>query len=186
MILGRRPDLAGLAARVRSFQTQGWAVLRGTLAEAEWAPAWGSWEARGGQVVVSPEGGHHSDPRPMPDRTTSSDLEDCLALEAVVGGVLGEEGQGSPPVAPLSSICHQTLVLLCTPDPGSIPCCLQGVWEARGEEGGHPTLALEYLRNSSTDKEDTHSTARHYLVAAVPEGPRMVLCLRWEGPWVLG
>lgn len=103
-----------------------------------------------------------------------------------MGGVLGEEGVGSPPVAPLSLICPQTLVLLCIPDLGSIPCCLQGVWEARGEEGGLPTHALEYPRNSSTDKEDTHSTARHYLVVEVPEGPHTVHCLQWEGAWVLG
>lgn len=102
------------------------------------------------------------------------------------GGVLGEEGVGSPPGAPLSLICHQTLVLRCTPDPGSIRCCLQGVWGALGEEGAPPTLALEYLRNSSTDKEDTHSTARHYLAAEAPEGPRTARCLQWEGAWALG
>lgn len=71
MILGLRPDRAEPAARVRSFRMQGQAVLGGTVAEAEWAVAWGSWEARGGQVVVSLGGGHHSDPQPMPDRTTS-------------------------------------------------------------------------------------------------------------------
>lgn len=187
MTLGHRPDLAGLADRVRFFRTQGRAVLGGMGAEAGWAAAWGSWEAQEGLEGVSREGDHHSDPRPMLARTTSSDLEGCLASGVVVvAGVLGEEEVDSLQVAPLSLICHQTSVLLCTLDLDSIRCCLQGVWEARGEEGGHPTHALEYLHNSSMDREDTHLTAPHYLVAEVPEGPRMAHYLQWEEAWVLG
>lgn len=97
-----------------------------------------------------------------------------------------EEEVDSPQVAPLSLICHQTSVLLCTLDLVSTPCCLQGVWEVQGEEGGHPTHALEYLHNNSMGKEDTHLTAPHYPAAEVPEDPHMVHYLQWEEAWVPG
>lgn len=105
----------------------------------------------------------------------------------MVVAVLGvEEEVDSPQVAPLSLICHQTSVLLCTPDLVSIPCCLQGVWEVQRGEGGHPTHALEYPNNSSMGKEDTLLTAPHYLAVEVPEGRHMVHSLQWEEAWVLG
>lgn len=102
-------------------------------------------------------------------------------------GVLGQEEEvDSPQVAPRNLICHPTSVPLCTPDLVSIRCCLQEVWEVQGEVGGHPTHALEYLHNNSTDKEDTLLTAPRYLVVEVPEGPRTVHSLQWEEGWVLG
>lgn len=107
-------------------------------------------------------------------------------MEVVVVVVRGEEEVDSLQVVPLSLICHQTSALLCTPDLVSIPCCLQGVWEVQGEEGGHPTHALEYLHNSNMGKEDTHLTAPHYLAVEVPEGPHMAHCLQWEEAWVPG
>lgn len=91
----------------------------------------------------------------------------------------------SPLVAPLSSTCHQTSVHLCTPDQVSIQCCLREVWEVLEEEG-HLTLGLACLHNSSMDRVDIHSTAHHYLVVEVPEGPHMAPYLPWEEAWVLG
>lgn len=70
-ILGPHPDRAALADRVRFFRMQGRAALVGMGAEAEWAAAWASWEAQGGQAVASPEGGHHLDRRLTLDLTTS-------------------------------------------------------------------------------------------------------------------
>lgn len=185
MTLDPHPDPVVPADRVRFFRTQGRAEPAGTGPEAEWAEAWGSWEARGGQAVVSLEGDRHSDRHPMPDLTTSWGLEECLASEVGVG-LLGEEEVDSPQAAPLSLTCHRTSVLRCTPDLVSIPCCPQGVWEVQGEEGGHPTHALEYLHSSSMAKEDTHLTAPRYLAVEVPEGPHTVRYLPWEEAWVPG
>lgn len=131
------------------------------------------------------DGGYRSDLHPTLVLTTSLALEECLALEVAAVGVGVEEGVGSPLVALLSSTCPQTLAHPCTPGQDSIPCCLQGLWEVLGE-GGHPTLGLACLHSSNTDRVDTHSTAHHYLVAEVPEGPRMAPCLLWEEAWVLG
>lgn len=185
MTLDPHPDPAVLADRVRFFRMRGRAQLVGTGPEAGWAEAWGSWEAQGGQAAVSLEGDHHLDRHPMPDLTTSSGLEECLASRVGVG-VLGEEEVDSPQAALLSLTCHRTSVLRCTPDLVSIPCCPQGVWEVQGEEGGHPTHALEYLHSSSMAKEDTHLTAPRYLAVEVPEGPHMVHYLPWEEAWVPG
>lgn len=60
-----------LADRVHFFRMQGQVVLVGTGAQAEWAAAWGSWEAQGAQAVVNLEGGHPLDHHPMLDLTTS-------------------------------------------------------------------------------------------------------------------
>lgn len=104
-----------------------------------------------------------------------------------MGAAAGEEEEAvdSPLVAPLSSICRQISVLLCTLVQDSIPCCLLGVWEVQ-EEGGHPILGLACLHSSSTDRVDTHSTAHHYLVVEAPEGPHMARCLLWGEAWVPG
>lgn len=103
-----------------------------------------------------------------------------------MGAAAGEEGVVAfPLVALLSSTCHPTLAHPCIRGQDSIPCCLQGLWEALGE-GGRPTLGLACLRSSNTDRVDTHSTARRYLVAEVPGGPHMAPCLPWEEAWVLG
>ena len=96
----------------------------------------------------------------------------------------GEEEVDSPPVALLSSICHQTSVHQCILGQDSIPCYLQGLWEVP-EEVGLLTLGLACLpSSSSTDRVDTHSTAHRYLVVEAPEGPHMAPCLLWE-EWVL-
>lgn len=71
MILDPRPDRVVLADRGHFFRMQGRVVLVGMGVEAEWAVAWGSWQALGGQGVVSPEGGHRLDRRPVLDLTTS-------------------------------------------------------------------------------------------------------------------
>ncbi|KAK5854894.1 hypothetical protein PBY51_005046 [Eleginops maclovinus] len=99
------------------------------------------------------------------------------------GAAAGEEVVDSPPVALLSSICHQTLVHRCTLGQDSIPCYLQGLWEVP-EEVGLPTLGLACLPSSNTDRVDTHSIAHRYLVVEAPEGPHMAPCLPWE-EWVL-
>lgn len=183
--LDPHPDPAALADRVRFFRTQGRAEPVGTGPEAGWAEPWGSWQAQRGQAVASPGGDRRLDRQPMLDLTTSSGLEECLASQVGVG-VLGEEEGASPQAAPLSLTCHRTSVLRCTQDLVSIPCCPQGVWEVQGEEGGHPTHALEYLHNSSTAREDTRLTAPRYLAVEGPEGPHTVHCLPWEEAWVPG
>lgn len=184
------PDLAGQVDQValRFFPAQAQAEEVGMeAAVAELPEAWASWEAPEGQAAASPDGGHRSALRPTLDLTTSLALEECLASEVVVGEAAAEEAEAvdSPLVALLSSICHQTSALPCTRGQVSIPCCLQGAWEAL-EEGGHPTLGLACLHSSSTDRVDTRSTAHPCLVAEALEGPLMAHSLPWEEAWVLG
>lgn len=119
---------------------------------------------------------------PTLDPTTSSALEECLALQVVVGEAVGEEVEvvDSHLVGLLSSICHQILVRPCILGQDSIRCCLRGEWEALEEED-HPTLGLT-CPHSSTDRVGTHSIALRYLVVEAPEDHY----LPWEEEWVLG
>lgn len=190
MTLGPHPDPVGradqAALRFSPVREQVGEEV-GMEVAVEWAEAWVSWVAPEDLAGASLVGDPHSDPRPTPDHTTSWALEGYLALVVAVEEGVGEaeEVVDSPPVAPLSSTCHQTSVRLCTRGPDSIPCCPQEGWGGP-EEVVRPTLGSACLHSSSTDKVDTHSTALRYLEAEAPEVPRMGPCLQWEEAWAPG